>query len=154
MSGFQHLTFLATPFSITLSVLAVLGTCAVSYYAWLRSGRLQSVAKLEVLRVLIVAMIAVLLNQPEWIEEYQPDTKPTIAILWDDSRSMETRDVLVDGAAGKEAITRAEAIKPLLESSAWSALDERLNVVLQPISSAGTPLEKEGEKLGPNDGDD
>ena len=103
MSGFQHLTFLATPFSITLSVLAVLGTCAVSYYAWLRSGRLQSVAKLEVLRVLIVAMIAVLLNQPEWIEEYQPDTKPTIAILWDDSRSMETRDVLVDGAAGKRS---------------------------------------------------
>ena len=55
---------------------------------------------------------------------------------------------------GKEAITRAEAIKPLLESSAWSALDERLNVVLQPISSAGTPLEEEGEKLASNDGDE
>ena len=143
MSEFQHLTFLATPFSITLSILAVLGTCAVSYYAWLRSGRLKSVAKLEVLRVLIVAMIAALLNQPEWIEQYQPDTKPTIAILWDDSLSMETRDVVVDGAAGKEAITRAEAIQPLLDSDAWSALDDRLNVVLQPISSVGNPAEEE-----------
>jgi hypothetical protein len=150
LSGFQHLTFLATPFSITLSIIAILGTCAVSYYAWLRSGRLQSVAKLEVLRVLIVAMIAVLLNQPEWIEEYQPDTKPTIAILWDDSRSMETRDVLVDGSAGKEAITRAEAIMPLLDAAAWSALDDRLNVVLQPISSAGMPAKDDGQKLGAN----
>lgn len=148
MSGFQHLTFLATPFSISLSVIAVLGTCAVSYYAWLRSGRLRSVARLEMLRVLIVAMIALLLNQPEWIEEYQPDTKPTIAVLWDDSLSMGTRDVLVEGPSGKEVVTRAESIKPLLESSAWSALDERLNVVLQPISSAGKPAKEDGEQLG------
>ena len=139
MTGFQNLTFLATPFSVTLSIVAILGTSAVSYYAWLRSGRAKSVAKLEVLRVLIVALIAVLLNQPEWIEEYQPETKPTIAILWDDSLSMETRDVLVEGASGKEAVSRAESIKPLLDSAAWSALDDRLNVVLQPISSAGIP---------------
>ena len=96
---------------------------------------MNAVAKLEVLRALIVALIALLLNQPEWIEQYQPDTKPTIAVLWDDSRSMETRDVLVEGVGGKQAITRAEAVKPLLDSKAWSELDNRLNVVLQPISS-------------------
>jgi len=98
---------------------------------------MRSVAKLEVLRVLIVSIIAVLLNQPEWIEEYQPDSKPTIAVLWDDSRSMETRDVLVEGEAGKQAITRAEAVKPLVDAKAWAELDDRLNIVLQPISSAG-----------------
>ncbi|MDA7873561.1 hypothetical protein N9B17_00200 [Rhodopirellula sp.] len=136
MTGVQHLTFIATPFSITLGIVAVLATCGVGYYAWLRSGRMKAVAKLEVLRVLIVALIALLLNQPEWIEQYQPDTKPTIAVLWDDSRSMETRDVLVEGVGGKQAITRAEAVKPLLDSKAWSELDNRLNVVLQPISSA------------------
>ncbi|MCH1438298.1 MAG: hypothetical protein L7W43_01485 [Rubripirellula sp.] len=113
---------------------------------------MRSVAKLEVLRILIVVMIAILLNQPEWIEEYQPDTKPTIAILWDDSRSMETRDIVVDGATGKEAITRAEAIKPLLDPAAWSVLDERLNIVLQPISSAGKARVKDGgAQLNAND---
>jgi hypothetical protein len=146
LTGVQHLTFLATPFSITLGIMAVLGTCAVSYYAWIRSGRMPAVAKLEVLRVLIVALIALLLNQPEWIEEYQPDTKPTIAVLWDDSRSMETRDVLVDGESGKQAITRAEAVKPLIDSKAWAELDNRLNVVLQPISSAGQSSQDERGK--------
>jgi hypothetical protein len=137
MTGIEHLTFLATPFSIGLAIFAVLGTCAVSYYAWERSGRLRAVAQLEVFRVLIVALIAVLLNQPEWIEKYQPDTKPTIAVLWDDSRSMQTRDVLIDGSGGLQAVTRAEAVMPLIDAKTWSELDNRLNVVVQPISSAG-----------------
>ena len=145
MTGVQHLTFVATPFSITLGIMAILGTCAVSYYAWIRSGRMRAVAKLEVLRVLIVTLIAMLLNQPEWIEEYQPDSKPTIAVLWDDSRSMETRDVLVDGESGKQAITRAEAIKPLIATETWAELDNRLNIVLQPISSAGQASQDETE---------
>ena len=146
MTGVQHLTFVATPFSITLGIMAILGTCAVSYYAWIRSGRMRAVAKLEVLRVLIVTLIAMLLNQPEWIEEYQPDSKPTIAVLWDDSRSMETRDVLVDGESGKQAITRAEAVKPLIDSETWAELDNRLNIVLQPISSAGQASRDDTEK--------
>ena len=137
MTGLQHLTFLATPFSISLGILAIVVTCLVSFHAWNRSGRSRSVAKLEVLRVLIVALIAFLLNQPEWIEEYLPDSKPTLAVLWDDTRSMETRDVVVDGDAGKQAITRAEAISSLTDAKAWSDLGEKLNVVVQSVSNAG-----------------
>ena len=40
------------------------------------------------------ASVAVLLNQPEWIEEFRPEEKPAIAVLWDASTSMETRDVV------------------------------------------------------------
>ena len=40
---------------------------------------------LELLRLAIVAIVAVMLNQPEWIEEFRPEEKPTIAVLWDAS---------------------------------------------------------------------
>ncbi len=40
------------------------------------------------LRLLIVAIVGVLLNQPEWVEEFRPDEKPSIAVLWDASASM------------------------------------------------------------------
>ena len=42
----------------------------------------------------LVALVAVLLNQPEWVEEYRPEEKPSIAVLWDASPSMDTRDVV------------------------------------------------------------
>ena len=50
---------------------------------------------------------------------------------------METRDVVVDGDAGKQAITRAEAISSLTDAKAWSDLGEKLNVVVQSVSNAG-----------------
>ncbi|MGI9472553.1 MAG: hypothetical protein ACR2NZ_13510, partial [Rubripirellula sp.] len=141
MSVSQHLTFLGTPVSVVLSLLAILVTAALGFYAWHRSGHSRSVALLEVLRTSIVALVALMLNQPEWIEEFQPDAKPTIAVLWDDSRSMETQDVLLETSGDNHAITRSQAIQNLTQPEAWSALDENLNVVIQSISGAMAPVE-------------
>ncbi len=148
MNSNVQLSFIATPFSIALSLIALIATAALGYYAWRRSGYSRSLGMLELLRFAIVALVALLLNQPEWIQEYRPDVKPTIAVLWDDSQSMQTQDVLLDSSAKTSAISRADAIAPLTEASKWSSLNERLNVVLQPIgisspessSSAGTNL--------------
>ena len=49
---------------------------------------------LELLRLALVGLVAILLNQPEWIEEFRPEEKPAIAVLWDASASMDTRDVV------------------------------------------------------------
>ena len=43
-------------------------------------------------------------NQPEWVEEFRPEEKPAIAVLWDASPSMETRDVV----AGRQAVGPAD----------------------------------------------
>ena len=40
-----------------------------------------SMGLLELLRLALVAIVAVLLNQPEWIEEFRPEEKPSIAVL-------------------------------------------------------------------------
>ena len=95
-----------------------------------------SMGLLELLRLALVALVAVLLNQPEWIEEFRPEEKPTIAVLWDASASMDTRDVVarrrsrrrrpIDPARGDRAAGRPD--------STWDKLRERMNVVIQPFS--------------------
>ena len=48
----------------------------------------------ELIRFACVAAAAVLLNQPEWVEEFRPDEKAAVVVLYDDSPSMDTRDAL------------------------------------------------------------
>jgi hypothetical protein len=74
-------------------------------------------------------------NQPEWIEEFRPEEKPSIAVLWDASASMQTRDVAAATATGATAVSRGESIAALTEAATWSSLDDRMQVVMQPFSS-------------------
>ena len=136
MNSTRSLTFLWTPGSLTVSVIAVLVAAGFCAAAWRRSGYRPSFGLLELLRLVIVVLSVVMLNQPEWIEEFRPDEKPSIAVLWDDSTSMETRDVVPAGSPGTTLVTRREAILPLTEASAWSQLHERMNVVLSPFANA------------------
>ncbi len=70
----------------------MLATGVFCFIAWRRSGYRTSMGLLELLRLALVGLVAILLNQPEWIEEFRPEEKPAIAVLWDASASMDTRD--------------------------------------------------------------
>jgi hypothetical protein len=148
MNVSRSLTFLATPWSLALSALAVIVTAGLGFIAWRRSGFRRSLGLLELLRLILVALAALLLNQPEWVEEYRPEEKPSIAVLWDDSESMRTRDAMPAGRPSTGAIvgpaTRREAIAALTRASSWKALGERWNVVIQPFS---TPQSGRGSNL-------
>lgn len=153
MTSSHALTFLWTPWSIFLSVVLIVATTTLCAIAWRRSGYRRSVGILESLRLAIVAIGVVMLNQPEWVEEYHPAEKPTIAVLWDDSPSMETRDVLPPGATRPE--TRREAIAKLVDPASWHELRQRMNVVIQPFGAAkgghgsdlNEPLAKASERI-------
>ncbi len=134
MSVSRSLTFLWTPWSAVISVLVVLATAALGFVAWRRSGYRRSMAVLELLRLGLVACAALALNQPEWVEEYRPEEKPAIAVLWDDSPSMATRDVVSPARPSAPPVTRREAIAALVRASSWQALGARMNVVIQPFS--------------------
>lgn len=133
MSMGHQLTFAATPVSIVLSLIAIGIAGALGYHAWRRGGYAKSIAMLEGLRLLIIAFVVVLLNQPEWTEQYRPDVRPTIAVLYDDSPSMQTIDVLPADANSRQAVSRAEAVRPLTDPSAWSGLSDRLDVMVEPL---------------------
>jgi hypothetical protein len=129
------LKFVPTPWSIVASLVGVLITGAYCVAAWHRSGYRRSVGLLELLRLTIVCFAAVLLNQPEWIKEYRPEEKPAIAVLWDASTSMETRDCLPAGQTSSLQVTRHEAIAPLTDPAAWKKLEEKLNVIIDSFSA-------------------
>ncbi len=142
-------TMIWSPLTIAIAVLAFVVTAVFSFIGWRRSGYRKSIAALELLRLLIVGLGGFLLNQPEWVEEFKPDEKPTIAVLCDASSSMETRDVL--GTNGL-AQTRERATAPLTDSAAWAKLTERMNVVVQtfgsgsPDTNLSAPLTEVAEK--------
>lgn len=142
----QSLTFLTNPTLVAVSVVIVLLTMVFSTWIWARSGYRGSVAVLESLRVLCVLLAAALFNQPEWIEEFRPEQKPVLAVLWDATESMQTRDVrtAADGGTGS-AITRADAIRGLTQSEFWSQIDPRLDVIVEAIQPTETPA---GTDLG------
>jgi hypothetical protein len=112
-------------------VFLVLVTAGLCFFAWRRSGYNRRLGLLELLRLTLVVTAALMLNQPEFIEEFRPEEKPSVAVLWDTSPSMETCD------AGKDnsSVSRREAIAGLTEPSFWGKLTERVEVVIQPFSS-------------------
>ncbi len=132
----RSLTLLWTPLSAAASAVVVLATAALCVVAWRRSGYRRSVGLLEGLRLTLVTAAALLLNQPEWVEEYRAREKPTVAVLVDASPSMETRDVARPGEPSSATITRRVAVAKLSDPASWEGLRDRMNVVIQPFSPA------------------
>jgi hypothetical protein len=152
-AGFEGLRFFTTPWTILISLALVAATVVVAFLTWRRSGWAAGTGVVELLRVLIAAVVATLLNQPEWVEEFRPEEKPVVAVLVDASRSMDTRDV-VGGPGGPRS--RREAVAELATSEFWRPLQDRFAVVVEPFSEApaakGTdleqPLEAVAERFG------
>jgi len=138
-NGAQNsLVFHPTAVTLTFSVFLVVTVGVFSFWAWKRSGFRRSTGWLELLRWFIVVFVAILLNQPEWRELEEPDAKPVLAVLWDESRSMETRDVTGSAAADRrEPRKRSEVIEDLLRPELWAPLQERFDVLVEPFSSTG-----------------
>ena len=107
---------------------------ALSFVGWQRSGFQRSIGLLEILRIVLVAMIGVLLNQPEWVEQFRPRELPTVLVLHDQSQSMETQDVVSKIDTGGTVWTRTAAAEKVIDPGVWQPLSERFDVVIQPFS--------------------
>lgn len=143
----RSLTFFWTHWSLLLSLIAVVATAALCYTAWRRSGYRRAIGVTELARLALVSVAAILFNQPEWVEYFRPTQKPTVAVLYDESISMNTRDV-IDGRNKADRHkgtprTRREASAPLADPASWASLAERMDVAIQPFATAndgGTDL--------------
>jgi hypothetical protein len=139
MADSRTLAIFPTGWSVVLSVLVVLVVAVLGYLAWRRSGYRRTIGWLELFRLAIVIGIAVLLNQPEWVEQFRPQQRPTVAVLWDASRSMQTRDVVDRRQPSVPPRTRAEAVAPLVEllrkpPAGRDPVGHTLEVVSQPFA--------------------
>lgn len=137
MNASRTLTFLWTPWSLAISIIAVVLTAAFSFIAWRRSGYTRSQGILEAMRIALVSLVAIIFNQPEIVEEFRPEEKPTVAVYYDASPSMATRDVQPRDVPSASPITRSEGLAALTDSTTWAKLEKRMNVVIQPFSGQG-----------------
>ncbi len=131
----RALSFVWTPFGVVVGVLMVVAAAVLCFAAWHRSGYSRTTGIMEGLRFTLVLMVAITINQPEWLETFTPDEQPTVVVLSDISRSMETRDVIDPDNPNVDPQTRAEALKPLIEKSRWESASEELQVVFATFSS-------------------
>ncbi len=140
MTATQGLNFLPTTAILVLCVIMVLATAGLCWIAWVRSGYRRGTGLLELLRLGIVVLVAITLCQPEWVEVRPVQESSTLAVLVDESKSMQTRDVL--DSTG-DARSRSESIAALAVAEAWGepqapAQDKEgidLQVVVEPFSS-------------------
>jgi len=114
----------------------VVATIVLSFIIWQRSRYSLSQGLLEFLRIAIVTLVALTLNQPEWRETFDPDESPVIAVLHDASGSMATRDVIEQDAPAGEPISRTDAISSLIDQSTWLDLSEGFDIEVQPFTSS------------------
>ncbi len=127
---------------MALGLVIVAAAGALCWLAWRRSGYRKGVGALELLRLVLVCLVVVTLNQPEWLQMQVPDQRATLAVLWDQSNSMDTRDV-IDGRGGSpKPRSRAETIQPLLSEAIWQPVAEELDVVFEPFSSQLDPADE------------
>ncbi len=131
------LSFVWTYWSLTIGVVMVLVAIVLCAMGWRRSGYARNVGGLELLRLVIVVMVALTLNQPEWLVTFVPDQRPTVVILHDVSDSMKTTDMpRPEGQEGSSSLeSRTAWAARLVERSRWAPVQDRLEVVLEPFSS-------------------
>lgn len=154
MSGASELSLAATPWSLIASLAVILITAAIGYLTWLRSDYSLKRGVQELLRLAIVGLAALLLNQPEWVQSFQPDSEPTVVVLWDNSPSMQTQDVVAPPASKSDQgnsnqikssqrgtpTTRATAMEPLIDPALWNRDSAaKRQVLVQPIN--GQPID-------------
>ncbi len=137
----SELTLQLTPAVIVFGVGMIVAAGVLGYLNWSRSRFRSAVGWLEGLRVVIVALVAVTLLQPEWREVFEPEKKPVLVVLRDRSGSMETADVLDAGDASGEAVRRETVAETIADPEKWQSLEEEMDLVFEPFSSAENPPE-------------
>ena len=137
------LEFFSSGSVLGLGLVLIAAAGVLCWLAWHRSGYSKKTGGLELLRFVLICLVVVTLNQPEWLQTQLPDQRSTLAVLWDESNSMKTRDVVDTQNISIEPKSRAETIQPLMSEEVWKPSDTSdLSVVFEPFSSQLDPAEE------------
>ena len=119
--------------TVALALILIVAGGVLSWVAIRRASRKRWAIGLEVLRMLLICLVAIVLCQPEWLQKFLPKEEPVLLVTWDQSNSMNTVDVQNDDAS--PAISRAESIQKLVDPQTWASFEDQYNVIVEPFSS-------------------
>ena len=127
-------SFGASPLAVTAAVLVLAAAGYISFLNWDRSGRRTSVARLEILRFILIALLGFTMMRPEIVQVVRSKNQPELAILVDRSGSMETRDL----QSSSNIQTRSEWVSTQVSNQFWKALQGKTKVVLEDFGQPST----------------
>ena len=154
----SSLSFQATGFSLSVSTIALALVVWLAWRAWSRSGWRRTILWLELLRIGVVVCAVFLLNQPEAVQKFTPTDLPTVVVLGDHSRSMETQDVepartnistsggdspTAPVSTAVQVQSRLAALAPLMDAQTWSDADKRLRIIVQPFAQGESSIKSD-----------
>jgi hypothetical protein len=127
--------------SIAASLWTILGAFVVwafsawlCYSNWVRSGKRPAVARLEMLRFILITFLGFTLLRPEFVQVSRKSSRPEIVILADASRSMETRDI----ASGTGVVSRADWVTNQIRERFWKPIEQAAKVSVARFSMRPT----------------
>ena len=127
--------------SLTATLPIVIGGLVVwSVSAWLawsnwnRNARRKSILCLESLRLLLITLLMFTLLRPELVRLIQRTETPEVAILWDASGSMATRDIIRSNVI----TSRSDWLKTERDKEFWKPLEKTSKVSVDPFAGMST----------------
>jgi hypothetical protein len=122
----HNLHFSPTPATLAAGLAALVLVAVLCLLSWQRSPHPKRTALLESLRFLATLAVVLLLWKPEWLTVVHPETRPRIAILRDESKSMTTLDAELPDLFSPErkVVTREDWSRIALDSPLWDPLED------------------------------
>ncbi|MHA3772361.1 hypothetical protein ACXR0O_12580 [Verrucomicrobiota bacterium sgz303538] len=120
-----------SPWVITVALAFVIASAWFFVRSMRREGHGGWMTGLHSLRFCVAALVAFTLLRPERVVLTKRTEQPRVAVLWDGSGSMATKDVVT---GEKQAVSRAEWVTQQVDSKFWSPLENRYQVVVEPFS--------------------
>ncbi len=134
----QWFAMQATAATVFIAIALFIITAIFSFITMQRNNFAKNIVALELLRLLLVAMVGITFNQPEWMQKYLPKEEPVLAVLWDDSDSMKTKDVKNPKFPNEEPVTRSQWVEDHRKSDAiWDSttIGDAIKIVKEPFNS-------------------
>ncbi|HRA89932.1 MAG TPA: hypothetical protein PK992_17715, partial [Planctomycetaceae bacterium] len=106
------MTFVWTIGTLIISVIVLIIAAVCCFISWRRSGYRRSMLWLELFRFVLITLVLITLNQPEFTQEIKPQEHPTLVVMHDVSGSMKTQDVINPKTPAEKPVTREAAVAP------------------------------------------
>ncbi len=138
----MHLSLSYSLTVVIVGILILMASAYFSYQQWKSVNLRRPVMFLEVLRFVIIALIFFTLLRPEIVTKLRQKSEPEIAILYDQSASMDTIDVIRAGQPDAES--RMGCLDNLLSTKFYAPLEKKFKVSLQGFSPPPDPAKLAG----------
>lgn len=136
-------SFGASWWVIVVALLILAGSGYISFLNWQKSGRRRAVARLEVLRFILIVLLGFTLLRPEVVQIVRSKNQPELTVLVDRSGSMETRDL----QTSSNIQSRAEWVSTQLSNEFWRPLQGKTKVVVEEFGNISTNVQNNGTDL-------